>query len=128
MYYDELQFSVLVGEKIKKLKIVDNERVNIETSDGKTYSLYHLQDCCESVLVYETVGDLNDILNKKIISATETVFKNEDPEWYKPEPNSYRDSFTWTIYRLETKSGFVEIRWFGESNGYYSESVYFSEI
>jgi hypothetical protein len=46
----------------------------------------------------------------------------ENPPGVKVE---YQNSFTWTFYRFGTVKGYVTVRWYGESNGYYSESVDF---
>ena len=92
-------------------------------SSGEQYQMWHRQDCCEDVYVESIVGDINDVLGSAITMA-EVVTSNEDMPGteYLCEPG---DSFTWTFYKLGTCKGSVTIRWYGTSNGYYSEEVDF---
>lgn len=92
----------------------DLESVTFE-NDKVRYVLYHDQDCCESVVVEEIVGDLSDLEGWPILVAREE--SNADG----PELNE--ESYTWTFYNFATFKGYVTIRFLGTSNGYYSESV-----
>jgi len=83
-----------------------------------------LQDCCESVTIEDINGDLIDLIGSPILIAEETT-SEENPDGVKI---GFQDSFTWTFYRLATIKGTVVIRWYGESNGYYSEVLIFDNI
>ncbi len=90
--------------------------------DGSAYAFHHEQDCCENVWVEDVCGDVADLIGSPLVQAEEVVSKEGDP---KPE---YPDSWTWTFYKFATIKGSVTLRWLGESNGYYSESVSFDAV
>ena len=113
------KFEDLVGKVL--VSVENNSDEIIFTLDtGEKYKLYHEQDCCESVSVEDVIGDLNDLVGSPILMAEE-VSRSENPEGVTKEYQDY--NFTWTFYKLATIKGYVTIRWYGESNGYYSESV-----
>ena len=116
-------FSELQGQTlafISPAKKGDRE-IKFITTEGTRYSLSHSQDCCECVEVEDVEGDVTDLIGSPITLAEESTSSEEIPG----HGIEYADSFTWTFYRLATTKGFVVIRWLGESNGYYSESVDF---
>jgi len=97
----------------------DDSDTIITTSDGSIYTLTHLQDCCENVRVYGSVGNIDNVLNAEVIAAEDTnPMDNPNAPDYK-----YYESATWSQFRIVTNKGTFEIWWLGESNGYYSESV-----
>jgi hypothetical protein len=113
----------LIGKTLTKVEQVGDDEIVFITNEGRRYKLYHSQDCCESVTVEDIVGDLADLVGEPILVAEEAT-SDRNPEGVTKE---YQDSFTWTFYKFATRKGYVDIRWYGESNGYYSESVDFEE-
>jgi len=126
-YYDYCEVDVLKGKTLSSVENDNNEELVFKTIDGEVYRMFHSQDCCESVYIESIVGDLNDLVGEPILvaEANENLFdilKNAG----KDEDNG-DDSYTWTFYKFATRKGYVDIRWYGSSNGYYSESVDFKK-
>ncbi len=115
--------SDLLGKTLTNIELVNNEEIIFTTEDGTQYRMYHLRDCCESVYLQDIEGDLDDLIGNPILQAEEST-NSENTFGMIPDP----DSFTWTFYRLATIKGYVTLRWLGESNGYYSESVDFLKL
>lgn len=119
----------LVGKTLTEIRDNGNELIFI-VDDGTQYKMYHAQDCCESVTIEYIVGDLQDLVGSPILKAEEVSnYKptSEEDIQRTEQANSW-GSCTWTFYKLATIKGYVDIRWFGESNGYYSESVDFIQV
>jgi hypothetical protein len=113
----------LLGKTLASIESGSDEIVFV-TDSGERYRMCHHYDCCESVTVEDIAGDLNDLIGSPILKAEESTSDTNPPGVTK----DYQDSFTWTFYHLATVRGYVTIRWYGESNGYYSESVDFEKV
>ncbi|MGD8305190.1 MAG: hypothetical protein PVF17_00925 [Ignavibacteria bacterium] len=109
----------LKGKIIKDIKISkDKDEIIFTVETNEKYKMYHYQDCCEDVRIEDICGDLGDIIGNKILDAYETCHNDEEASM----------SGTWTFYNINSCKGSVTIRWYGGSNGYYSESVDFERI
>jgi hypothetical protein len=117
----------LIGKTLTNVENKGNDEIIFTCDDGKQYKMYHAQDCCEIVSIEDIVGDLQDLVGSPILKAEEV--SNSEPT-SKEDIERIKDadewgSYTWTYYKFATIKGYVDIRWYGVSNGYYSESVDF---
>jgi len=115
-----MEVSLLIGKTLSSAKMnEDKDEIIFTTTEGENYKMYHSQDCCESVLVEDIAGDLSNLIDTPILVANE-ISNTGDAGGY--------DTCTWTFYNFATIKGYVTIRWYGTSNGYYSETVDFEKI
>lgn len=125
MFARDVDFEAIYGltfSFVKRGKKEDSDYILFHEKGGRSFIQYHKQDCCEGVDIEDICGDLKDLVGVPILLAEEST--NKDPSL----DESKDESGTWTFYKLATIKGFVTIRWYGTSNGYYSETANFSEI
>lgn len=101
-----------------------SEELEFVFATGKRFRFYHEQDCCESVSIVDICGDVQDLIGLPLLYAEE-VTSADSLDDFKP---SNGESETWTFYRFANVKGSIVVRWLGESNGYYSESVSYGWI
>lgn len=87
----------------------------------KKYIMYHEQNCCEGVFLESISDNFKGILiGQKILSAEVSEITKDT--------GSGEDIGLFTFYKLATSKGYVDIRWYGESNGYYAVDVNFERL
>jgi hypothetical protein len=108
----------LIGRTMTAVEVKGKEEMIFTRDDGRVFKFYHEQNCCESVEIEDVCGELSDLVGAPILQA-ECVAEESDTDW---------GTRTFTFYKFATVKGSVTVRWLGESNGYYSESVDFTEV
>ena len=94
-----------------------SEEVVIGTKEGNTLLLRYEPDCCATCEIYQVDGDPIDLLGAPLLMCEQVTgeslgFIDDQTE----------DSHTWTFVKFGTIHGYVTLRWYGRSNGYYSEA------
>lgn len=121
---DYLDVSTMLGMTMASVEQVGDDELVFTTTDGQIFKLWHSQDCCENVVIEDITGDLSDLVGAPLLQSEEVSSDPpvRGPDEYVPE------SETWTFYKFATVKGYVTVRWYGTSNGYYSESVDFGRF
>lgn len=114
-YANDFEMKDMVGKTFSSVKKLDNDQIEFSLENGDRYIFHHRQDCCESVEIRDIVGDLSDLEGSPILEAEESTKSGDLADGWGSE--------TWTFYKFGTIKGHVNINWYGESNGYYSEQV-----
>ena len=130
MRREQVSFEELFGKTLTDVQVnKDDDEIIFVTEDG-SFVMYHEQDCCESVTIEDIVGSaglgfsaLVALIGEEILLAEEVDNAGDDSDG-----GGDYESHTWTFYKLSTMSNHVTIRWYGESNGYYSEVVNFARL
>ena len=114
----------LVGKTVTAVRKETNTH-NMETTvlvfefaaDNMKLVMGHYSDCCETVDLEDVVGDFEDLIgNPLLVSVSESNYAGSDC-------NDENVSETWTYYKMDTIKGGITLRWYGTSNGYYSEEI-----
>jgi hypothetical protein len=110
------EFEDLLGRTLYRAE-ADDAELTLYLSDTNYVRFSHHQDCCEHVYIEDICGDLDDLIGSPLLEAEEVS------DYHAGPLGEYEESYTWTFYKFATRKGFVTVRWYGSSNGYYSESV-----
>lgn len=95
VHYDECDFKIIFDDNSELL-------------------LHHMQSCCESVYIEDIVGEPTLLIGYPLQVAEERVGGIEDSDY---------GILQYTYYTFRNIKESVDIRFCGESNGYYSVSV-----
>jgi len=116
---EDVIFEELIGKTLTAVTVDDKYAAWIlfVVNKREKYLLHNDEADCNDVQVTidDIDGDLNDLIGSPLTMA-ESVSNEAFEESQDAEG-------TWTFYRFATVKGYVNIRWFGTSNGYYSETV-----
>lgn len=118
----------LIGKTLSNVERFGDELLMFTTTEGQRYAMWHRPDCCECVEIEDICGELTDLIGYPLLLAEESSNSRDDdvhdpPKDEDHDPDDYYGSWTWTFYRFATIKGYVTIRWYGSSNGYYGESA-----
>lgn len=111
---NEVEFCDLSGQFVRGIIEARQDGFIVFLTDEHVFFLEHDQECCESVYIEDIIGDLSELVGQKIVSAEDV---------YSDGTTENVECSTWSFYKIQGEKDSVTIRFFGESNGCYSETA-----
>lgn len=107
----------IIGKTPVKIECSDDE-ISMQFSDGTSCEWMHYQRCCETVYVDDVNGDWANLIGSPLLVAEERDSSDA--------PYKGGECEEWTFYTFRGIGGSVDVKWYGDSNGYYSTAVSFT--
>ena len=108
-----VNFEQLTGMTITAVVYKETNESLLIHLNTHVLEMIHHQDCCETVYLADVVGSFEDLIGYPLLEVSETIVNNE----------LIGESSTASYYNFRTVKASVQLRWVGESNGFYSEIV-----
>jgi hypothetical protein len=108
-----IDFASLKGLVPKSVEVTE-WKITLHLDNEVNVTLGH-SEAMSSVSIESIVGDINDLVGEEILMAEESKKSTEG----NVEDNNNAEF--WTFYKLATRKGFIDIRFYGD--GYYADSA-----
>ena len=112
-YVSTSKFEQLQGMTITAVVYKETNESLLIHLNTHVLEMIHHQECCESVYLADVVGSFEDLIGYPLLEVSESIV----------DIGSEDISSTASYYNFRTVKASVQLRWVGESNGYYSETV-----
>lgn len=106
----------ITGKITKVIKDEADEWVALVLETGEIYVAFHEQDCCEHVWITD-YGDIESAVGEHLMQLGSV---SSDGGEELPDDQG---SHTWTFVNVRTDKDAYQLRFYGTSNGYYSEDA-----
>ena len=108
-----VNFEQLTGMTITAVVYKETNESLLIHLNTHVLEMIHHQDCCETVYLADVVGSFEDLIGYPLLEVSESIVDIKSEDY----------SSTASYYNFRTVKASVQLRWVGESNGYYSEII-----
>ena len=112
-YRNSINIEQLTGMTITAVVYKETNESLLIHLNTHVLEMIHHQDCCETVYLADVVGSFEDLIGYPLLEVSESIVDIATEDM----------SSTASYYNFRTIKASVQLRWVGESNGYYSETV-----